>query len=86
MRVLILGPVVNENTSGGVAVFDEGLYSGFSELGDYVNIISIEKSSLINNIVVKTKNPNPNKILFKFNRIAKEIQKYKPDLVISSLH
>ena len=73
MRVLILGPVVNENTSGGVAVFDEGLYSGFSELGDYVNIISIEKSGLINNIVVKTKNKQ---IKFYLNLIEL-LRKYK---------
>lgn len=44
MRVLISGPVVSDKTSGGVAVYDEWLYEGFRQLGDDVNIISIEKS------------------------------------------
>lgn len=86
MRIIILGPVVNNRTSGGVAVFDEGLYRGFKELGDEVNIISIEKSNQIDNIAIKMKNPKPKKILFNFGKIAKEIKKYQPDLVISSLH
>lgn len=86
MRVLVLGPVVSKNTSGGVAVFDEGLYGGFVELGDDVQIISIEKSLKVDNIVIKSKNPKPKKIIFYFNKIAKEIKKFQPDLVISSLH
>lgn len=85
MRVLILGPVVNETTSGGVAVFDEGLLHGFKENGDEISIISMTKSSKIENIVV---GKNKNTILsffMAFSKIAKQIKKYKPDLVISSL-
>lgn len=85
MRVLILGPVVNENTSGGVAVFDEGLCNGFKELGDESNILSIEKSSKLDNLVIKSNKPKPSKIPFLTGRIAKAIKQYKPDLVISSL-
>lgn len=85
MKVLILGPVINENSSGGVAVFDEGLYGGFKELNDEVNILSIEKSSKIDNLIVDIKNPTPNKIFFNFGKIANMIKKYEPDLVISSL-
>ena len=85
MRVLILGPVINEKSSGGVAVFDEGLFSGFKELGDEVIILSLSKSSTIENIIVECENPNPNRMFLHFRKIAKEIKKYKPDIVISSL-
>lgn len=83
MKVLILGPIVNDRTSGGVAVFDEGLCKGFLDNGDEANILSIEKSKAINNVVVKIKKPNA--ILFKKHKIAKAIKDYRPDLVISSL-
>lgn len=83
MRVLILGPVVNEKTSGGVAVFDEGLYQGFKELGDQVNVLSIEKSSSIDNLSLNLKKTNS--IFFSGQKIAKMIKAYRPDLVISSL-
>ena len=83
VRVLILGPVVNEKTSGGVAVFDEGLCGGFLENGDEANILSIEKSIKMDNIVINIKKPN--RIFFHKRKIAKAIKKYKPDLVISSL-
>lgn len=85
MRILILGPVVNNKTSGGVAVFDEGLCEGFVEMGDESNIISIEKSSKIDNLVIKTNEAKPSKIPFLVGKIANAIKKYKPDLVISSL-
>lgn len=84
-RILILGPVISEKTSGGVAVFDEGLCKGFRELGDIVNILSIEKSLSINNITLKMKKPSALKILLSFGRISKRIKNYQPDLVISSL-
>ena len=80
---MILGPVVNKTTSGGVAVFDEGLYYGFTELGDECNIISIEKSEKIDNIVISARSPSS--IPFKRNKIARAIKEYKPDIVISSL-
>ena len=85
MRVLLLGPVVSENTSGGVAVYTEGVYQGFKSIGDDVEIISIEKSKAIENDVVKVYKSKPSNILFNFGKIAKEIKKFKPDLVISSL-
>ena len=85
MRVLILGPVVNENTSGGVAVFDEGLCAGFRDLGDDANILSIAKSQNIDNIVVNIKKSSPSKIFFHFKKISRLIKDYNPDLVISSL-
>ena len=85
MKVLILGPVVNEKTSGGVAVFDEGLCKGFIENGDDANILSLEKSSLIDNIVVGNKQSTSKRILMKFRKIAKVIKQNEPDLVISSL-
>lgn len=86
MKVLILGPVVNDKVSGGVAVFDEGLYQGFKELHDEVNIVSIGKSNLIDNISLSLKKPNPYRLIFHLRKIANIIKKNKPDLVISSLH
>ena len=85
MRVLILGPIVNDKSSGGVAVFDEGLYHGFKDLGDEVNIISLAKSSRVDNFVVGKGNNNIKSIYTKFGRIAKLIKSFKPDIVISSV-
>lgn len=86
MKVMILGPIVNDVLSGGVGVFDEGLYSGFKSLGDNVEIISVSKSSKINNIVVgKKATDNKNRVYFSFRKIAKIIKLNRPDLVISSL-
>jgi|GEM_PF-6710315 len=85
IKVLILGPVVNERVSGGVAVFDEGLCRGFIDCGDSANALSIEKSSSLENLVIGGKCGNTTKILLSLSRIAKEIKRYQPDLVISSL-
>lgn len=86
MKIVILGPAVNKIISGGVAVFDEGLYKGFVENGDEVYLISCNQSSAINNIVVEKKDIKPNKLFFRFNKIGKIIKKISPDIVISSLH
>lgn len=83
MKVVILGPILNKKYSGGVSVFDEGLYDGFKKLGDDVKLISIAKSSNIDNISIEKSNPY--KIFTCFKKIAKIIKKIKPDLVISSL-
>lgn len=85
MKVLILGPVITNKTSGGVAVFTEGLYKGFKELGDEVQVISTENSININNIKFANKNKTTKDIFFSFKRIGKLIKKYQPKLVISSL-
>lgn len=86
MRVLILGPVINENSSGGVSVFDEGLYQGFMNLGDEAQILSLEKSSNFKNIYLKNGKISVRRILFCFGAFARCIKKFEPDLVISSLH
>lgn len=86
MKVVILGPSVNETISGGVAVFDEGLYDGFLHLGDDVLLISANKSAKIKNICVFNKDKSPIHILFKKRKIGKIIKNFEPDLVISSLH
>lgn len=85
MRVLILGPVVNDNSSGGVAVFDEGLYKGFCELDDEVQILSLSKSSSIDNLYISDGSIPIKHIYFHFGAIAKKIRVFKPDLVISSV-
>lgn len=85
MRIIVLGPIINSRSSGGVAVFDEGICQGFRELGDFCNIISIDKSDKIDNIVAGKPNRSPKTIFFRFSKIAKLIRSFKPDIVISSL-
>lgn len=85
MRVLILGTIVNNQVGGGIGVFDENLYEGFKKLGDEVNILSVGKSTKIDNIVAGNPTNNINTIYFRFRKIAKLIKEYKPDLVISSV-
>lgn len=55
MKVVILGPVITSETSGGVAVFDEGLYDGFKNNGHDASVISIVKSININNTFLSKK-------------------------------
>lgn len=85
MRIAILGPAVNKLTSGGVAIFDEGLYFGFKELGHDVYLISANKSDRIETISF-CKSGKPIDAYFKRRNIAKILKKIKPDLVITSLH
>lgn len=85
MKVVILGPVVNEKLSGGVGVFDEGLYKGFKNLGDDVYLISVASSSSVPTICIGNGNGKTRKIYFSFNKIGKIIKTIKPDLVICSL-
>lgn len=85
MKVLVLGPVLNEKLSGGVGTFDENLVQGFRERGDEANIISLAKSSHIDNIVIPSRHYNDLSVVLALPKIAKAIAKEKPDLVISSL-
>lgn len=85
MRIAILGPAIDDKASGGVAVFDEGLYEGFIENGDVAFLISSNKSNSIDNITISKKAIKPNRILFHFRKIAQIIKKIEPDIVISSL-
>ena len=85
MKVLILGPIVNNILSGGVGVFDEGLYKGFKDLGDDVKLVSCAKSNKIDNIFLGKPSNKKISIYFSFGKIARLIKKEKPDLVISSV-
>lgn len=85
MKVIILGPVLNSKRNGGVATIDESLVYGFRENGDEANIISLDKSDAIDNIVVPAKKYGTFSIIRKLSKMAKIIGKEKPDLVISSL-
>ncbi len=84
VKVVVLGPIVNDKLSGGVGVFDESLYRGFESIGIKSHIISLAKSSSVNNIVVGDGRNKVKKIGLYFRKIAKEIKKIKPDIVISS--
>lgn len=85
MKVIILGPVVNNTLSGGVGVFDEGLYTGFKNLGDDVKLVSCAKSSKIDNVFLRKPSNRKFSIYFSFGKIAHLIKEEKPDLVISSV-
>lgn len=76
MRIVILGPVVNATLSGGVGVFDEGLYRGFQGIGDVVEVISLAKSSSIDNAVIGNGNYSTRKIWASFHKIGKEIKRF----------
>ena len=47
---LILDPVINNKTFGGVVTLDEDLRCDFKEFGDEVNIRSVAKSNNFNNL------------------------------------
>lgn len=85
MKVVILGPVVNKTSSGGVASITENLAAGFVARGDETFIISISKSSTFDNIVIGNGRNNRKKIFFSYRKISNELKKINPDLVISSL-
>ena len=85
MKIAILGPALSKETSGGVAVFDEGIYFGFKEIGHDPYLISINQSEHIETLSFSN-NGKPTDAYFKRRKIAKIIQKIQPDLVITSLH
>lgn len=85
MKAIILGPVLNSRQNGGVATFTESLYRGFKEIGYEANIISVDKSDLIDNIVVPVKKQGTLSIIRSLEKIAKIIGEEQPDIVISSL-
>lgn len=84
MRAVILGPVINSTSKGGVSTITESLAKGFQLNGDEVKIISIEKSDYFKNEPIR-RHKNKFLIFFSFNKIAKLIKEYKPEIVISSL-
>lgn len=86
MKVIILGPLIDNSNSAGVSVFDEGLYNGFLAAGDEVFAISLSKSINIDNILLGNGRQSPKKIFRYFRRIANIIKSLQPDIVISSLH
>lgn len=85
MKVLILGPVLNDKLSGGVATVSESLTNGLNELGCNANMVSLTKSSKLNNIVVKAHKYNTFHIIGNIGKIAKVIKRESPDIVVSSL-
>ena len=85
MKILILGPVLNNSLSGGVGTFSENLVLGMRELGHDANILSLAKSSSLDNFVIKAKKYSDLSIILKLRKIAKFIKTIQPDLVISSL-
>lgn len=85
MKVIVLGPVLNKQLSGGVAAVSENLVHGFKKLGIYANMISVAKSDHIENFVAGSGRYGTFTILKSLNKISSIIEKEQPDLVISSL-
>lgn len=85
IKVLVLGPVLNDKSTGGVATISESLVDGFRKLGCEANMVSLERSSHLENIVVGHKRSSSLRVVFALSKIAKVLKKEKPDLVISSL-
>ena len=84
MKICILGPVITKERSGGVAVFDEGLFQGFQQLGVICHLVSLEKSSKLQNVVIGGRDH-----LFIGYHNRKKIKNFlieeQPDMVICSL-
>lgn len=85
MKVVILGPVNNKYSGGGVATITECLANGFQQRGDDVYIISISKSDRYDTVVIGNGKNRRLKIFFCYKKIGNAIKKIAPDLVISSL-
>lgn len=85
MKILVLAPVLNAQLSGGVAAVSENLVNGFRLLGHDANIVSLAKSSNINNIVVGHKKYNDINVVLSLDKVAKILKKEQPDLVVSTL-
>lgn len=84
MKVAIIGPVLTKEQSGGVAVFDEGLYDGMKENEIETILVSFGKSLAKNNVILGNKKP----VLFRkkhFKKISKILKSEKIDLAICSL-
>lgn len=85
MKILVLGPVLNGSLSGGVGTFSENLVLGMRKLGHEANIISIAKSSALDNFVIRSKKYTNLQIILRLRKIASLIKTKQPDIVISSL-
>ena len=75
MKVMILGPIISNSYVGGVAIFDEGLASGFKALGHEVIIGTHQK---IDPSITFARHINA------WN-IRKVVRDEKPDCIIASL-
>lgn len=88
MKICIIGPVYTSYYFGGVATFTESLADGFVKNGHEVRIITdySERELTINGTVITSTFDKPARKNYKMPKlIAKEILKFNPDLVISSL-
>ncbi len=80
MKICILGPVTSKNHFGGVATFNEGLYSGFLEDGHETIIVTNVKNGNYSSVYYNKIN-----FLLTKNKIVKMIREFNPDIVVSSM-
>ncbi|MDU1538695.1 MAG: glycosyltransferase family 4 protein [Paeniclostridium sordellii] len=88
MKICVIGPVYTSYYFGGVATFTESLGDGFVKNGHDVRIITdySDKDTTINGTsIISTFKKKARKNYKMPKLIAKEILKFNPDLVISSL-
>ena len=88
MKICIIGPVYTSYYFGGVATFTESLADGFAKNNHDVKIITdySERKFTINGTSILSIFDKPSRKNYKMpKKIAKEILKFNPDLVVSSL-
>ncbi|MGP4070381.1 glycosyltransferase family 4 protein [Halobacillus sp. B29] len=80
MRICVIGPTYNKKSFGGVATFNEGLKESFKSLGHETLVITNDYSSHDETLYF-------DKFTFLFNqkKIINVIERFKPDLIITSM-
>ncbi len=81
MKICILGPTTSASHFGGVATYNEGLSQGFLDNNDEVMLITNTKNTKFKNAKYYSKFD----FIINKKRIIKQIKKFKPDIIISSM-
>lgn len=66
MKVLVLGSLLNDKSTEGVAIISESLVDRFRKLGCEANMVSLERLSHLDDIVVGHKRSLPMSVAFAF--------------------
>ncbi len=80
MKVCILGPITSNSHFGGVATFNEGLYSGFLDNDFEVLVVTNTKNGNIESEYYSKSNFFINK-----KKVTKKIKSFAPDIIVSSM-
>ncbi|MGL5617356.1 MAG: glycosyltransferase family 4 protein [Sarcina sp.] len=88
MKIVVTGPVCTDSYFGGVATFTEGLADAFKLNNNEVIILTdySNKKETINGVkIISVRDKPARKSIKTYKEIKKEIIKFKPDFVLSSL-